>query len=77
MNDYCFGGGSGRVSSAEADRLDSIAQRHGAVFVQYDEPDGSWRYWFAGQNFGDPYNRMMERDVLSEVGKVVTVGSGA
>ena len=41
------------------DRADEIAREHGACLVNYTEPNGHERHWFAGPNRGQPFDRQL------------------
>lgn len=63
MNEYFFGLGPGHLP----DKADEIAKRHDAWLVNYTEPRGEKRHWFACRNMGDPFNRSTADAVLSDL----------
>lgn len=63
MSEYFFGLGPGWLP-AKADR---IAQKHGAVLVNYTEPNGYKRHWFAGPNRGAPFDQQMADAVAADL----------
>jgi hypothetical protein len=63
MSEFQFGLHSGHLV-AKAQR---IAARHGADHVNYTEPSGRKRGWFAGPNRGSPFDGWLARDVLAEI----------
>ena len=68
-NPYFFGVSAPyakRLSTAEVTRRREIAKRHGCEFVATDMPDG-YRYWFAKQNEGAPFDGDTARRVMAEV----------
>lgn len=67
--EYAFGGGRGELAKRVYDRADKIARKHECVLVNVDLPGGGWRYWFAGPNLGEPFNREMARDVYADLRK--------
>ncbi|HZN64408.1 MAG TPA: hypothetical protein VFB66_03850 [Tepidisphaeraceae bacterium] len=73
MGQYHFGTGQGRVSKAEAKRVDRIARKHGADFTSVRLPEG-YRYWFSCANRGAPFDGDTARAVLTEVGRVRLLG---
>lgn len=60
---YCFGAHDGHLS-AVADR---IAKRHGCVHVNYDDPTGTRRGWFAGPNRGFPFDDQLAAAVRADI----------
>ena len=78
MSEYFFGLGNGKVTTAIARKVDRIAKRHGARFVTYTEPGtGRHRFWFAGPNLGNPFDRATAAAVyadLREAGLAEEVG---
>lgn len=68
MSEFFFGLGNGFVTAKVRDRLNRIAKRHGAWFVRYKEPGrGTWRYWLACPNRGNPFDQAIARAVLDDV----------
>jgi hypothetical protein len=67
VSDYFFGLGRGYVDKVTRARADDIAAEHGAWFVLVDLPGEGWRYWFAGPNRGEPFDRDLARAVLDEL----------
>jgi hypothetical protein len=72
MSEHMFGGGKGEVGKAEAARIDrAIAKTgHEATFTNVKLPGDGWRYWFAGPNRGEPFDRQMAAEVLDAVGPI-------
>jgi hypothetical protein len=75
MSEYRFGLHSGEVSeylfglhmghlTAEADQ---IAARHGAWHVNYTDPSGERRGWFACPNRGPSFYRVIAEAVMAEI----------
>jgi hypothetical protein len=58
---YLFGCGAGHLP-AKAQR---IAAKFGADLVNYTEPRGRKRHWFAGPNRGQPFDQQLSRDVMA------------
>lgn len=67
MSEYFFGLGRGRIPSKIAKRADAIASKHGACLVNPRLPGEGYRYWFAGPNRGEPFDRAMARAVLDDL----------
>jgi len=63
MSEYMFGLHSGHLT-AKADR---IARKHGAVHINYTEPNGRRRGWFAGPNLGAPFDGEMGNAVWRDI----------
>lgn len=57
MSDYFFGLGKGKVTADAARRAQTIADQHGATFVNPTIPGDGPRYWFACRNRGEPFDR--------------------
>ena len=72
MGEYHFGLGRGRVSAAEAERVNQIAKKHDAYFVSVSLPGEGPRYWFSTENLGSPFDQRTARTVMEEVGSVRT-----
>ena len=65
MNEFHFGLGEGWLPKKAAE----IARRHGAKLINYEEPCGRRRHWFAAENLGEPFNRATAEAVLSDLEK--------
>jgi hypothetical protein len=61
--DFLFGMGTGHRSVSVA----RIAKKHGARLVNYTEPDGRKRHWFAAENLGAPHDEWRACQVLAEI----------
>lgn len=57
MSEFHFGFGRGRIKARERRKIDAIAARHGASFVNPDLPGDGWSYWFSCPNRGEPFDR--------------------
>jgi hypothetical protein len=71
MGTYQFGYGIGAVSKSRAEKINKIAERYVATFVNVNMPGEGPRYWFECANHGAPFDRLTERQVLSDVAKEV------
>ena len=60
--EYLFGLGPGHLP----DSVDAIARKHGACLVNYTEPNGHKRHWFAGPNKGSPFDGWLRDAVMSD-----------
>jgi hypothetical protein len=58
--DFLFGMGAGHLPRKAA----RIAEAHGARLVNYTEPDGRRRHWFASENMGAPFDGITAKEVL-------------
>ena len=63
MSEYFFGLGPGHLPR----RADRVARRHGAWLVNYTEPNGRKRHWFACFNRGHPFDRLTSDAVLADL----------
>jgi|SRR3990170_43087 len=63
MGDHFFALGPGHLPA----RADKIARKHGARLVNYTEPRGEKRHWFAGPNLGEPHDSTMARAVIADL----------
>jgi len=63
MGDFMFGLGPGHLPQ----HADAIAARHGASLVNYTEPNGDKRHWFACVNRGEPCDGDTARAVLADL----------
>jgi len=60
-SEHCFGLHPGHLPAW----ADEVARRHGAWHVNYTEPDGTKRGWFACINRGSPFDDNTARVVLT------------
>ena len=75
MGEFRFGLHSGEVSKYLFDlhnghliaAVDQIAGRHGAWHVNYTEPRGKPRGWFACPNRGPSFNQVIARAVMADI----------
>ena len=63
MSAYLFGLHYGHLTR-EADK---IAKRHGATHVNYTEPWGAKRGWFAAPNRGSPFDQLVADRVHADI----------
>lgn len=63
MSEYFFCLGPGHLPK----RADTIARKHGAYLVNYTEPRGEKRHWFATANRGDPFDRAVRLAVVADL----------
>jgi hypothetical protein len=61
MSDYMFGLGKGHLPQRARD----IAREHGAELVNYVEPGGQKRHWFAAPNLGAPFDGARRQAILA------------
>jgi len=48
-------------------KANKIAQKHGAELINYTEPNGNRRHWFAGPNKGNPFDAQLANDVTVDL----------
>jgi hypothetical protein len=65
MSEHYFGLYQGHLTARLVKRVEAMFS-HVSV-VNYTEPRGEKRGWFAGPNRGDPYDRIMAESVLAYV----------
>lgn len=63
MSEHFFGLGPGHLPK----RADRIARKHGAYLVNFTEPRGERRHWFACANQGEPFDSATARAVLDDL----------
>lgn len=80
MSEYLFGGGLGHLSRC----VERAVEKEGVTLVNYTDPGCNCghgcahgcprrrRHWFAGPNRGFPFDRQLERRILSVVEKAAT-----
>jgi hypothetical protein len=75
MSEYCFGMLPGEVSEYLfglhrghlSHAVNQIAGRHGAWHVNYTEPRGERRGWFACPNRGTQHDQAIARAVMADI----------
>ncbi len=67
MSEYMFGSGRGDVPAAKARKIDRIAQKHGAGFVNPTLPGDGPTAWFATRTRGEPFNGETARAVMADL----------
>jgi hypothetical protein len=63
VSDYLFGLHDGHLTAV----ADQIAGRHGAWHVNYTEPCGERRGWFACPNRGPSFYQVIARAVMADI----------
>ena len=63
MSQYFFLLGPGHLPR----QAHEIARQHDAALVNYTEPRGERRHWFAGQNRGAPFDSRMASRVKADL----------
>lgn len=63
MDRHIFGQGPGHLPQ----RADEIAERRGAWLVNFTDPNGTKRHWFACKNKGEPFNGRTAAAVLDDL----------
>lgn len=65
MSEYMFGPHPGHLTT----KANQIAKRHGAWHINFTEPGGEKRGWFATRNSGFPFDRNVEMAVWADLEK--------
>ena len=63
MSEYFFGLHNGHLKAI----ADKIAKKHGADHINFTEPNGRERGWFAGPNRGEPFDSRLAHAVLADI----------
>ena len=63
---YMWGYSTRLISKAEAARKYRAARKHGATFIQILDGNGNPASWYAGDNYGEPFNSQLKRRVQIE-----------
>jgi hypothetical protein len=63
MSEFFFGVGSGHLGKRAA----RIAAKHGVDLVNYTDPRGERRHWFATENRGSPFDDAIAAAVMAEL----------
>ncbi|MCK9432128.1 MAG: hypothetical protein M0R00_04145 [Candidatus Omnitrophica bacterium] len=64
--EYYFGLHKGHLS----EKANKIANKHKASHINYIEPSGEKRGWFACGNLGEPYNSVIAKAVMADIEKI-------
>ena len=67
MSEYFFGLGPKHLPK----RIAKIAERHDAWLVNYTEPNGHKRHWFACRNMGEPFDSDRANKVMDDITKEI------
>ena len=62
---FSFGLHNGHLKAV----ADKIAKKHGAEHVNFTEPTGRERGWFAGPNRGEPFDSRLASVVMADIDK--------
>ena len=65
--EFMFGVRKGKLTAREERRRERIARKHGVVFNYGDFPGNGWMSWFAGPNYGEPFDGALARAVRSDI----------
>ncbi len=66
-SEFLFCVQNGRLTAREKQRRERIARKHGVEFVCFDDPGNGWMSWFAGPNYGEPFDGALARAVRSDI----------
>lgn len=70
MKDHLFGVGRGHLPQ----KADTIARQHGARLVNYTEPNGARRHWFACESKGSPFDTNTARETVAALRRAGLIG---
>lgn len=63
MSEHFFGLHTGHLTA----KADQIAKKHGAWHINYTEPSGEKRGWFACRNRGNPFDQATAAAVMADI----------
>jgi hypothetical protein len=66
-NPYLFGCKAGKLTADAVKRHEAAAVKHDVDFYHAAMPGEGWKSWFAGPNLGEPFDRHLAADVMSEL----------
>lgn len=69
MSEYMFGYTRGRLARHTEQRAARIAERHDCILHHINNPGQGWISWFAGPNFGQPFDGAMAAAVHADLEK--------
>jgi len=67
MSEFMFCVEKGKLTAREEQRRERIARRHGVVFNYADFPGNGWMSWFAGPNYGEPFDSNLAKAVRADI----------
>ena len=67
MTEYMFCVGKGKLTAREEQRRERIARKHGVCFNYFNDPGNGWVSWFAGPNYGEPFDGALARAVQEDI----------
>jgi hypothetical protein len=67
MCEHYFGVSRKKISRATAKTMERVAEKHGCCLVEATIPGTGYQRWFAGPNYGDPFDRETASVVLDEL----------
>ena len=69
MSEYFFDVSHQEPNRRAAKKMEQIAKRYGACLVEAILPGTGYQRWFAGPNFGSPFDRRMSEGVITDLVK--------
>ncbi len=67
--EYMFGVRRGKIDRKIVRKIERIAKKHGVTFVYADIPGNGTQAWFAGPNYGSPFDAALARSVFADLEK--------
>lgn len=68
MSEFMFSTSRTRVTDVARRKLERIAKRHGASFVEVSGPQfGGYLSWFTARNLGSPFDRDRANAVAADI----------
>lgn len=62
-----FGVGRAKPRAKAVKKIEAIARKHGAIFVEADLPGTGYQHWFESADRGDPFNRTTRDAVYKDL----------
>ena len=67
MSEFMFCVEKGKLTAREEQRRERIARKHGVTFNYVDDPGNGWISWFAGPNYGEPFDSNLAKAVRADI----------
>lgn len=67
MNEFLFCVRKGQLTAREEQLRERIARQHGVCFNYFNDPGNGWMSWFAGPNYGEPFDSNLAKAVRADI----------